>query len=1216
MSAAAGCPPGADNLLGPRVETACRPFDFTLLFEDTFFNVVPAVTFLLLLPLQLRQLLKAQTKLNSYALATWKLALLALLFALHIVYLVILSQNSALTTQLSLASGVLAAVAVLGAGILSVVEDQRSARPSDILVLYFSACTLLSLPRLRSLWLLNATTAPKAVWTVIFILTIAVVCAESVRKNRFLLPPYRSLSTEQTVSFWSRGLFVWVLPFFKLGYSKDLNVHDIPQVDTALRGEAAYAKLEASWNQTSGRHRLLRSMFKANLWPFFSAVIPRVCLSCFSFSQPFLIAASVSNLQDRENEDHARYGHALVGAFVLVYMGIAISRALYQRQNFRMTSRIRAALISKIYQDTTALRHTEIKDAAAVTLMGTDVERIIASLSQVHEIWAAVPEISIAVWLLVRRISYAAIVPLIICLISIVGASQIAAHFGPAQIAWIQRVQKRVAVTANMINDMKVVKMLGLSEALYKITAQLRRDELHASERFRKLLVMQILTGNAPALFAPFATFVTYAIIAKVKSDQTLLAAQAFASLSLISLATEPLIMLCQALPNLMQGIACFQHIEDYCIKVKTEATAFPPLPPSQDATAVELGTKGKTSQTKSKSPAFSFNNAGITWSSTDEKSVLHELTLDILPGFTAIIGPVASGKSTLLASIIGETVLKQGFMSPPLSRVAFCPQTPWIIDDTVRCNITGYGDFDQDWYDFTISSCGLLDDIKRFPLGDKFLCGSKGASLSGGQRQRVALARAVYSRLPIVILDDIMSGFDSKTTGNILEKLFSQNGYFRKAGISVILATHSHRVLPFMDSVVVLEHGTVVEVKPYDKIKAPAPKSASDDEADSEQSNEVNDDSTTNVQGDAPSVLEDPEIELEKDSLRRRGGSWSVYSYYCRSAGVVPLVLWVGFTFVGAVTATYTAVWIQQWTKANEQHPNEQLGLYLGIYTMLVVLALLAVAGECWVFFIKIISETALKLHDDLLRATINAPFYFFQTTDAGTITNRFSQDMDLIDMTLPAHAVTFTTGTASCIVQLIFICIVGKYLAATVPALICVLFVVQRYYLRTSRQLRLMDIEAKAPIYKVFLETTEGVAPIRSFGWSTAFHKRQDYVLNISQRPLYMLACIQQWLALVLDLIVGGLAVVITASATADTSAISAGDLGVALVLVLQFSTLLTQSVQNWTRLETSIGAVARVQQFLRDTPPEAHGTETLPTNFPESGTICYNNVTASYG
>lgn len=213
--------------------------------------------------------------------------------------------------------------------------------------------------------------------------------------------------------------------------------------------------------------------------------------------------------------------------------------------------------------------------------------------------------------------------------------------------------------------------------------------------------------------------------------------------------------MLCQALPNLMQGIACFQHIEDYCIKVKTEATVFPPLPPSQDATAVELGTKGKASHTNSKSTVFSFNNAGITWTSTDEKSVLHELTLDILPGFTAIVGPVASGKSTLVASIIGETILKQGSMSPPMSRVAFCPQTPWIIDDTVRCNITGYGDFDQDWYDFTISSCGLLDDIKRFPLGDKFLCGSKGASLSGGQRQRVVCLRKTPCKSTLLTLRD-----------------------------------------------------------------------------------------------------------------------------------------------------------------------------------------------------------------------------------------------------------------------------------------------------------------------------------------------------------------------------------------------------------------------------------------------------------------------------
>ena len=50
-----------------------------------------------------------------------------------------------------------------------------------------------------------------------------------------------------------------------------------------------------------------------------------------------------------------------------------------------------------------------------------------------------------------------------------------------------------------------------------------------------------------------------------------------------------------------------------------------------------------------------------------------------------------------------------------------------------------------------------------------------------------------------------------------------------------------------------------------------------------------------------------------------------------------------------------------------------------------------------------KAINGTALGLHTDLLSATLNAPFSFFQTTDTGTLTNRFSQDMDLIDMTLP---------------------------------------------------------------------------------------------------------------------------------------------------------------------------------------------------------------------
>lgn len=198
----------------------------------------------------------------------------------------------------------------------------------------------------------------------------------------------------------------------------------------------------------------------------------------------------------------------------------------------------------------------------------------------------------------------------------------------------------------------------------------------------------------------------------------------------------------------------------------------------------------------------------------------------------------------------------------------------------------------------------------------------------------------------------------------------------------------------------------------------------------------------------------------------------------------------------------------------------------------------------------------------------------------------------------------------------QLIIICVVGKYVAVTVPVLFLVLFIIQRYYLRTSRQLRLIEIEAKAPIYKLFLETTEGIATLRAFGWVGAFHERLTTVLNASQRPFYMLACIQQWLSLVLDFVTGGIAVVLVLSARASTSSISAGALGVALVLVLEFSSILTQCVQSWTKLETSIGAVSRVQRFIQTTPSESPGSVSLPPEFPRQGLIRLDSLTAGYG
>lgn len=202
--------------------------------------------------------------------------------------------------------------------------------------------------------------------------------------------------------------------------------------------------------------------------------------------------------------------------------------------------------------------------------------------------------------------------------------------------------------------------------------------------------------------------------------------------------------------------------------------------------------------------------------------------------------------------------------------------------------------------------------------------------------------------------------------------------------------------------------------------------------------------------------------------------------------------------------------------------------------------------------------------------------------------------------------------------IFSLVVLCIAGKYLAITVPFLGLAVYFLQLYYLRTSRQVRLLDIEAKSPLYTHFIETTSGIATLRAYGWERIFQDECERKLNQSQKPFYMLMCIQQWLTLVLDLVVGVMAVILMATTTSLKHKFSPGSVGVALNLVLSFGLYLKISIRSWTQLETSIGAVSRVKSFVADTPSETRRLDaewTPQLEWPSQGVITFEKVTATY-
>ena len=191
------------------------------------------------------------------------------------------------------------------------------------------------------------------------------------------------------------------------------------------------------------------------------------------------------------------------------------------------------------------------------------------------------------------------------------------------------------------------------------------------------------------------------------------------------------------------------------------------------------------------------------------------------------------------------------------------------------------------------------------------------------------------------------------------------------------------------------------------------------------------------------------------------------------------------------------------------------------------------------------------------------------------------------------------------------------AKYFATIIPFCFLATYGLQKFYLRTSRQLRLLDLEAKSPLYTHFTETLEGLPTIRAFGWQAAFERENTRLLDLSQRPYYLLYCIQRWLNLVLDLMVAALAVILIAFAVQLSDTTSGAAIGVALVNILGFSQSLSTLIDRYTTLETSLGAIARIKNFEETTVQEhlPQERDSTPDHWPSHGLVEFRDITASY-
>nr|RBQ89434.1 hypothetical protein FVER53263_06049 [Fusarium verticillioides] len=870
-------------------------FDFDLHFEQLFFSILPCTLFIICSLWRAHTLSRKPLVVHAPIFQLIKLGTIITYVGLQIALLIQVGMDSFHVTPIFVASSVLNLIAALAMVMISYTDHRRSPRPSILLSTFLFLTLLFDIAQSRTLFLLSGST-PEITYSAVFTTSLAVkvviLFLETKSKNEWITWDRDEHSPEETSNIFSLGVLSWLNSIFLQGYRSTLSMDDLYPLDVALHSEQLHDKFLANMDYSKLKgdsYGLVKVLAKTLIVPLLLPIPLRLALLGFTFCQPFFIEKLLDHLSQPEIE--ANVGYGLIGAAILIYLGMAVSAALCWYLHHRMRAMTRSILVTEIFSRATQARIGADDHNAALTLMSTDIERIRLGLRMLHNVWAGVIQAALAAWMLYIRLGLVFLVPIGVLVVCFTLLGVLVNFTGDSQRAWMTGVQKRVGLTATVISGMKNLKLSGLASTVSSFVQKLRVEELAAGAQFRKIFIVAAMLGFTPMLISPPLTLA----FTRASLDTS----KVFTSLAFLMLLTNPLSQIFTSIPELVSGIACIGRIQAFleCETRHDFRQVLSDRKKNLSFTKIEAGMGSSEIKTTSDSTMISIKSGNFGWK--EDVFVLQDINARIKKSsLTMVVGPVGSGKSTFCRTLLGEIPLSQGsvVLSMRYPRIGFCDQTAFLWNGSIRDNILGFSLYSEKRYNSVVQATALSVDFAKLAQGDQTNVGSNGITLSGGQKQRVSLARALYLETDLVILDDVFSGLDADTELHVFQRVFGPGGLLRERRTTVVLCTHSVRFLPFSDHVIALGDNTIKEQGSFKELAEQGGyvkslgirDSAEDDESDAVSETEPSKEQTEAERDAHGSPDGSPTAEVSLDDPNRATGDKAVYKYYFLSMGLL----------------------------------------------------------------------------------------------------------------------------------------------------------------------------------------------------------------------------------------------------------------------------------------------------------------------------------------